>query len=183
MFQFITGKIGVKVSIVVNFFILIVMVIGTVILINRQSASLEAELLSRGRIQSIVGAKMISKILEEAVDNGVFSVGDAFDTDCLPFGNFTPPKFHTKYDTYLDKSILSLEDEFLQDKSVVYAVAVDTNGYVPTHNSIFQKPITGDTEKATGRHTTGTQAKYFGIFLHPLWSKENTGAGSGSASS
>jgi HAMP domain-containing protein len=147
MVQFITGKIGVKVSIFVNFFILIVMVIGTIILIDRQSASLEAELLSRGQIQSIVGAKMISKILEEAVDNGVFSVADAFDTNYAPIGNFTPPKFHTKYDTYMDKAILSLEDEFLQDKSVVFAVAVDANGYLPTHNSIFQQPITGDTEK------------------------------------
>ena len=147
MAHFITGKIGVKVSIFVNFFILIVMVVGTYILINRQSASLEAELLSRGQIQSIVGAKMIGKIIEEAVDNGVFSVTEAFDTNYVTIGNFTPPKFHTKYDTYMDKAILSLEDEFLQDKSVVFAVAVDTNGYLPTHNSAFQKPITGDAEK------------------------------------
>jgi HAMP domain-containing protein len=147
MAHFITGKIGVKVSIFVNFFILIVMAIGTYILIDRQSASLEAELLNRGQIQSIVAAKMVGKILEEAVDNGVFSVTDAFDTNYVTIGNFTPPKFHTKYDTYLDKAILSLEDEFLQDKSVVFAVAVDTNGYLPTHNSAFQKPITGDQEK------------------------------------
>jgi HAMP domain-containing protein len=147
MAHFITGKIGVKVSIFVNFFILIVMVIGTYVLIDRQSVSLEAELLNRGQIQSIIGAKIVGKILEEAVDNGVFSVADAFDTNYVTIGNFTPPKFHTKYDTYLDKAILSLEDEFLQDKSVVFAVAVDTNGYLPTHNSIFQKPITGDQEK------------------------------------
>jgi HAMP domain-containing protein len=147
MVHLITGKIGVKVSIFVNFFILIVMVIGTFILINRQSASLEAELLNKGQIQSIVAAKMVGKLLEEAIDNGVFSVTDAFDTNYVTIGNFTPPKFHTKYDTYLDKAILSLEDEFLLDKSVVFAVAVDINGYLPTHNSIFQKPITGDAEK------------------------------------
>ncbi len=147
MAHFITGKIGVKVSIFVNFFILIVMAVGTYILIDRQSASLEAELLSRGQIQSIVGAKMIGKIIEEAIDNGMFSMADAFDTNYVPIGNFTPPKFHTKYDTYLDKAILSLEDEFLEDKSVVFAIAVDKNGYLPTHNSRFQKPITGDVEK------------------------------------
>jgi HAMP domain-containing protein len=144
---FITGKIGVKVSLLVNFFILIVMVIGTYVLINRQTSSLEAELLSKGQIQSIVGAKMVGKILDEAIDNGVFSVTDAFDVNYVPIGNFTPPKFHTKYDSYLDKTILSLQDEFLVDPSVIFAVTVDKKGYLPTHNTRYQQPITGDVEK------------------------------------
>jgi HAMP domain-containing protein len=147
MANFITGRIGVKVSIFVNLFIFIVMVIGTYILIDRQSKALEAELLRNAQTQSIVGAKMMSKVIEEAIDNGVFSVADAFDTNYVPIGNFTPPKFHTKYDTYLDKAILSLQDEFLVDKSIVFAVTVDKNGYLPTHNSPFQQPITGDVEK------------------------------------
>ncbi len=147
MANFITGKIGVKVSIIVNFFILIVMVIGTYILITKQSESLEAELLSRGQMQSIVGAKIVGKLIEEAIDNGVFTVTDAFDTNYVQFGNFNPPKYHTKYDSYLDKAILGLEDEFLLDKSIVFAVAVDKNGYLPTHNSRFQQPITGDQKK------------------------------------
>ncbi|MCP3954208.1 MAG: HAMP domain-containing protein [Desulfobacterales bacterium] len=141
-----TGKIGVKVSLIVNFFILIVMSAGTYFLVAQQSQSLERELLSRGKIQSIVGAKMIGQILEEAVDNGVFSVKDAFDTEYELIGNFEPPKYHTKYDFYLDKAILGLQDEFLLDKSIVFAVAVDKNGYLPTHNTRYQKPITGNPE-------------------------------------
>lgn len=144
MFNFITGKIGVKVSLIVNFFILIVMSAGTYFLVTQQSQSLEKELLNRGKIQSIVGAKMIGQIIEEAIDNGVFSVKDAFDTEYELIGNFDPPKYHTKYDFYLDKAILGLQDEFLQDKSIIFAVAVDKNGYLPTHNTRFQKPITGN---------------------------------------
>ena len=144
MFNFITGKIGVKVSLIVNFFILIVMSAGTYFLVTQQSRSLEKELLSRGKIQSIVGAKMIGQIIEEAIDNGVFSVKDAFDTEYELIGNFDPPKYHTKYDFYLDKAILGLQDEFLLDNSIVFAVAVDKNGYLPTHNTRFQKPITGN---------------------------------------
>ncbi len=147
MFKFITGKIGVKVSLLVNFFILIVMSAGTYFLVTQQSLSLERELLSRGKIQSIVGAKMIGQIIEEAIDNGVFSVKDAFDTDYELIGNFEPPKYHTKYDFYLDKAILGLQDEFLLDKSIVFAVAVDKNGYLPTHNTRYQKPITGNPEQ------------------------------------
>ena len=147
MANFITGKIGVKVSIIVNLFLFIVMAVGTYILISKQSESLEAELLYRGQMQSLIGAKITSKLIEEAIDNGVFTVSDAFDTNYVEFGNFTPPKYHTKYDAYFDKSILAIEDEFLQDKSVVFAIAVDANGYLPTHNSRFQQPITGDQQK------------------------------------
>jgi len=144
MFNFITGKIGVKVSLIVNFFILIVISAGTYFLVTQQSQSLEKELLNRGKIQSIVGAKMIGQIIEEAIDNGVFSVKDAFDTEYELIGNFDPPKYHTKYDFYIDKAILGLQDEFLEDKSIIFAVAVDKNGYLPTHNTRFQKPITGN---------------------------------------
>jgi methyl-accepting chemotaxis protein len=147
MANFITRKVGVKVSLKVNLVILVVMVIGTYVLLTKQSQSLEAELMSRGKIQSIVGAKIVGGILEEAIDNGVFNVNDAFDTNYQQIGNFDPPKYHTQYDTYLDKAILGLQDEFLDDASVTYAVAVDINGYLPTHNSPFQQPITGDQEK------------------------------------
>lgn len=147
MMNFFTGKIGMKVSMIVNIFILLILSVGTYVLMAKQSASLEAELLNRGRIQSIIGAKMVGQILEEAIDNGVFSVSDAFDTRYEKIGDFNPPKFHTKYDIYMDKAILALEDEFLDDQSLVFAVAVDTNGYLPTHNTRFQQPITGDPVK------------------------------------
>jgi HAMP domain-containing protein len=147
MFSSIQRKISLKVALFVSFIIAIVIVIGSFVLIEKQSRSLEAELLRRGEILSIVGAKMVGRIMDEAIDNGVFSVTDAFDTAYDPIGSFDPPKYHTKYDAYLDKSILNLEDEFLLDKSVVFAVAVDMNGYLPVHNTPFQQPITGDHEK------------------------------------
>ncbi len=141
------GKIGIKVAVKVNLIILIVMIAGTFVLTKQQSTSLEADLLSRGKIQSIIGAKMIGRVLEEAIDNGVFPVADAFDTEYEQIGNFEPPKFHTRYDFYLDKAILDIQDEFLGDASIIYAVASDKNGYIPTHNTRYQKPITGDKEK------------------------------------
>lgn len=41
---------------------------------------------------------------------------------------------------------MGIIDEFLLDESVVFAVPVDTNGYLPTHNTRYQKPITGDVD-------------------------------------
>lgn len=141
------GKVGIKVAVLVNVVLAIVVAAGSYYIIAQQSKSLEGQLLERGRIESLVGAKQVGKLLEEAIDNGVFSVKDAFDTEYIPIPGFEPPKFHTKYDFYLDKAILSTEDEFLKDDSVVFAVAVDKNGYLPTHNTRYQKPITGDKQK------------------------------------
>lgn len=147
MANFFTKKIGIKVSLKVNLILIAVLITGTIILITKQTNSLENGLLNRGKVQSIVGAKVISSILEEAIDNGTFTVNDVFDTNYEEIGSFDPPKYHTKYDTYLDKAILGIQDEFLQDKSLVFAIAVDKNGYLPTHNSRFQQAITGDKEK------------------------------------
>jgi methyl-accepting chemotaxis protein len=140
-------KISIKVAVFVCLVLLVVMTAGTWYIVNQQGASLENQLLERGRIEALVGAKLIGKVMEEAIDNGVFSVKDAFDQSYVPIPGFEPEKYHTKYDSYLDKAILAMEDEFLQDESVVYAVAVDVNGYLPTHNTRYQQPITGDRQK------------------------------------
>ncbi len=143
----ITRHISSKVAIVVNLVILVVIGAGTYFLVTQQRQRLEADLLERGKMQSIVGAKMVGKIFEEAIDNGVFSIREAFDTDYQQIGNFDPPKFHTKYDFYTDKAVLGIIDEFLLDESIVFAVPVDVNGYLPTHNTRYQQSITGDVDK------------------------------------
>jgi len=148
------NKISIKVAIKVNLILFFVVAVGAYYIADQQSRSLESQLLERGKIESIIGAKQIGRIIEEAVDNGVFGVKDTFDTDYVLIPGFEPPKYHTKYDSYLDKAILSLQDEFLKDDSVVFAVTVDINGYLPTHNTRYQQPITGDQQKdLTGNRT------------------------------
>jgi HAMP domain-containing protein len=141
------SKLGIKVTLKVNFLVLIVVGIGTYILITQQISRYEDEILNKGQLQSLVGAKMIGTIIEETIDNGVLTVSDFFDTQYEEVGNFVPPKYHTRFDTYLDKAILDLQDEFLKDDCVVFAAAVDRNGYLPTHNSPFQQQYTGNPEK------------------------------------
>jgi methyl-accepting chemotaxis protein len=155
-------KISVKVAVLVNLVLLVVIAAGSYYIVNQQGESLEQQLLDRAKIESVVGAKLIGRVMEEAIDNGVFSVNDAYDTKYVLIPGFTPEKYHTKYDSYLDKAILSLQDEFLKDESVVYAVAVDTNGYLPTHNTPYQKPITGDQQ----RDLVGNRTKR--IFNDPI---------------
>lgn len=140
-------KISVKVTVYVNILILIVILIGSWVVVSQQSQLLEGQLLERGKIEAIVGARAAGRILEEAIDNAVLSVKDVFDTEYQEIPGFEPAKYHTRYDFYLDKALLDVQDEFLKDESVVFAVTVDRNGYLPTHNTKYQQPITGDAEQ------------------------------------
>lgn len=140
-------KISVKVAVLVNLILLVVIAGGTFFLIQQQSVSLEKQYAAHGKFLSLMGAKAISRLMEEAVDNGVFPIKDALDTDYSPIPNFDPPKYHTKYDFYTDKAFLTLQDEFLKNPDLLYAVAMDINGYIPTHDTKYQKPITGDKAK------------------------------------
>lgn len=158
-------KISIKVAVLVNCILFVVILAGAAFLIYQQNKSLKEQFLSKGQFLSVVGAKAVGRVMEEAVDNGVFSVKDAFDTDYVPIPNLDPPKFHTKYDAYTDKAILTLIDEFLKDKNILYATALDVNGYIPTHNTRYQQPITGDKEK----DRVGNRTKR--IFSDPINSK------------
>lgn len=81
MANIITGKVGIKVSVIVNSVLLLIMVCGTYYLVVSLSDSLEKELLDRGSIQSLLGAKMVGKVLEEAIDSDMLSLADVFDVD------------------------------------------------------------------------------------------------------
>lgn len=141
------ARLGVKIALMVNFCLLIVMTIGTSMLVIHEKNRVEHELLAKGKQQALIGAEIIGTILDEAVNNGVFSIDDVFDTNYEKIDNFSPPKYHTKYDGYLDKTVLKIQDRFLKDESILYAIGSDRNGYVPTHNSRYQQPFSGDFKK------------------------------------
>ncbi len=62
-----------------------------------------------------------------------------------PILDTDPPKYHTDYDKLSDRDILPIEDAVLAKSSmIVFAVMVDKNGYLPTHNTKFSQPLTGN---------------------------------------
>lgn len=77
--------------------------------------------------------------------SGQLNMAQLFDTFYVPIPGTEPPKFHTRYDALADGVILPIIDGILKrDSRVVYVVIVDGNGYLPTHNSRYTKPLTGD---------------------------------------
>lgn len=140
-------SISFKVAFLINAMLLVLMGICTTVLMVLQDQTLNAQFTDNGKFMSILGAKTVGRVIEEAIDNGVFTMANAFDTDYVLIPGFDPPKFHTQYDSYLDKALLSLQDEFLKNPNCLFAIAVDSKGYLPTHNSRYQQAITGDREK------------------------------------
>ncbi|HEY6874717.1 MAG TPA: hypothetical protein VI298_18510, partial [Geobacteraceae bacterium] len=116
---------------------------------------MEEELQLKGKSEVMSGAETMARVLTEAVESGRFTMDELFDENYIPIPGTDPQKYHTKYDGYLDETIQTILDEFLaKDEQVVYAVLADRNGYVPTHNSKYSQPLTGDRDKDKTRNRT-----------------------------
>ncbi len=142
-----SSKLSVKIAVILIMVMVVIMAAFTFYFVKSRSENMEEELLSKGRIEAMTGAKMMEQLLEEQIGNGRFTLEDLFDTNYVPIPGTDPQKYTTKYDAYLDKAIREIQDEYLKDDQVVFAVLVDRNGYLPTHNSKYSQPLTGDKEK------------------------------------
>jgi methyl-accepting chemotaxis protein len=115
--------------------------------VHAQRRALEDALLLKGKSIAISGAAAVGHVLEDAIASGRLTEEQAFDTDYRPIPGTDPQKYHTAYDSFTDANILEIQDAYLEDPDAQYAVTVDVNAYLPTHNSRYAKPLTGDYEK------------------------------------
>ncbi|MDX2370233.1 MAG: methyl-accepting chemotaxis protein [Colwellia sp.] len=97
--------------------------------------------------QAELAAMQVGELFEESIANNKISQPQLFDFNYQPLGNTKPPKFTTGFDQFTDKNLPSIQEPLLQSFSeMIYAGAVDINGYFPTHNKCFSKPLTGNVE-------------------------------------
>ena len=81
------------------------------------------------------------------VSSGKLMVSQLFDTFYIPISNTNPQKFHTQYDRIFDGVITPIIDRYLaKDERLIFVVLVDKNGYLPTHNSKYSRPLTGNSD-------------------------------------
>ncbi|MBN1295546.1 chemotaxis protein [bacterium] len=77
--------------------------------------------------------------------SGRLTLGQLFDTFYIPVQDTNPQKFHTAYDTIFDEVLQKILDKYLvKDERVTFVVVTDKNGYVPTHNTKYSQPLTGN---------------------------------------
>ena len=140
-------KLSVKITAILILVMVVIMTAFTVYFVRSRGAAREEELLARGRIEAMTGAKMAEAILADAIRSGRLTEEEIFDEKYVPIPGTDPPKYHTRYDRYLDTALQAILDEYLRDDQVVFAVLEDRNGYIPTHNTRYSQPLTGDREK------------------------------------
>lgn len=93
-------------------------------------------------------AGQIQEAFERVVSERRISQADLFDRHYTPIQNTSPQKYSTAYDSIADQLLPAIQEPILkQHESIVYAIATDPNGYVPTHNNRFCKPLSGDYQK------------------------------------
>ncbi len=88
-------------------------------------------------------AQVISQ-LEQLLKSEKLKENQLFDTFYIPIPNTSPQKYHTQYDRISDQAIQEPLDKCLaKDERIAFVVAVDVNGYLPTHNQKYSQPLTG----------------------------------------
>ncbi len=91
--------------------------------------------------------KEVIDVIEDSVEKGIITYEELFDRNYIPIPDTDPQKYHTKYDKFTDEYILPIEDKYLEKhERIVFIVLQDDHCYLPTHNSIYSKPLTGDYE-------------------------------------
>ncbi len=89
----------------------------------------------------------VQQMFEESIAAGQLSTDDVFDRNYKPIQGTNPQKFTTRFDDFSDRNFPGIQEPILSRFSeVAYAGAVDNNGYFPTHNKCYSKPLTGDYE-------------------------------------
>jgi HAMP domain-containing protein len=112
-----------------------------------QTRSMEELTLEKAKVAAAIGARQYGDFFDNAIDSGLMTVADAFDRNYVEIKGYDfagKPKYHTRFDARTDRAVLVFQDKFLDHKDFLFAIGVDDNGYLPTHNSRFQKPLTGD---------------------------------------
>ena len=131
MFQ----RIGVRIATLVSAFISLMITIGLFFTMYTMGNSTSL-IHTRGAEASIIGAKSVGTIIENAINFNVLSKTDFFDSQFVPLKNTDPQEYETKFDRYLNGALSPVVNEYLQNSDIVYARAVDLNGYVPVKTMI-----------------------------------------------
>jgi len=143
-------SLGAKMSLKLAVLLVLLTAGAAAVITYHQTQQMEQLTLEKARLAATLGARQYGEVFDTAIDSGMVTVNDVFDRSYAEIKGYnwgTLPKFHTRYDVVTDRAVLVFQDKFLDNDDFVFAVGVDENGYLPTHNTKFQKPITGVAEK------------------------------------
>jgi len=89
--------------------------------------------------------KEIEAALRQALVSGALSEQALFDEQYEPVVGSNPQKFRTRFTEFIKSRIQPIEDAWLaRSETYRFVLLVDRNGYAAAHNSVFDRPLTGD---------------------------------------
>jgi methyl-accepting chemotaxis protein len=95
--------------------------------------------------QAQLAAQKIGQLFEQKIQSGNIAEVDVFNFSYHKIKGTNPQKYSTSFDQFTDKYFPDIQEPLLKQFSeMIYAGAVDINGYFPTHNNCFAKKLTGD---------------------------------------
>ncbi|MGO1118111.1 methyl-accepting chemotaxis protein [Rhodovibrionaceae bacterium A322] len=96
-------------------------------------------------------AEEVGAMFEASVEVGDVTMAQLFDQNYRPVEGSNPPQVVTDYIDFTDRILPQLQEPALEfDPRVVFCAAVDTKGYLPTHNNKFSHPQGEDPEWNNG---------------------------------
>ncbi len=86
-------------------------------------------------------ANYIGTAMEEAVEQNKLGINDLFDQSYQPVAGTDPQQLITRATTVLETILPKFQEELLsRNPKLIFAVSVDTNGYLPVHNRKYSQP-------------------------------------------
>ncbi|MGF1643469.1 MAG: methyl-accepting chemotaxis protein [Thiotrichales bacterium] len=93
---------------------------------------------------AVDAAGQVGRILEGALRHGRIAIDALFSEHYAPIAGTDPVKYHTAFDALCDELLPAIQEPLLDENpEIIYAIASDRRGYVPTHNARFSQPLTG----------------------------------------
>jgi HAMP domain-containing protein len=146
----IRSRLSLKISVTLAILLLVLTTGAAVLITVTRTQQMEASTLEKARLAALLGARQYGDTFDNAIDSGLLTVNDVFDRSYVEIKGWSwgdKPKFHTRFDSFCDRAVLVFQDKFLEGGDFLFAVGVDVNGYLPTHNSRYQQPLTGNADK------------------------------------
>ena len=91
------------------------------------------------------GAAVVGRAFEAALDRRELTEADVFDRDYRPIPGTNPQQVLTRFTEFTDRALVEFQEAvILREPGIVFAAAVDDNGYLPTHNLKVSQPQSED---------------------------------------
>jgi methyl-accepting chemotaxis protein len=83
----------------------------------------------------------ISHCFEQLIESRRITPAILFDNDYVPIAGTDPQQYRTHYLDIFDEMLPPIQERLLSsDQRMVFAIAIDRNGYIPVHNAKYSQP-------------------------------------------